>query len=253
MKKFLYLSILFYLSFASSFAQTRKTAVKTPAKPIVKAVAKPTIKPTTTKPTTTKPTTTKPIQVKTVAEITVEEWKTLAALLAAEDWEKSASLSLQLLNQIKIDNEKKQLAQLRYFYLYALAGKILKSSTAKSTIAQDTVWDELIRASARFTGKEFVLPPRRFLSDCKTVVNYICTVKDSDKALRTTATNKNGTEIHSFDYVLFDEKINPDEFTLNEMFLGGVLEKAVFNENLSKPCVMRLIFDKGFVRVADSK
>ncbi len=240
MKKLIFLSILFCFSAMFCFAQTHKTSAKISAKPLAKTPAK----------TSSKNIAAKPFQDKTVAEIGVEEWKNLTDALRAEDWEKSASLSLQLLNRIKIDNEKKQLAQLRYLYLYALAGKILKSAAAKNVIAENALQEELIRAAARFTGKEFVLPPRRFLSDCKTVVNYICSVKDNDKAFRTTATNKDGTEIHSFDYVLFDEKIDLNELPEKESFLGGVLKKAEFNEDLSKPWVMRLIFEKGFVRTA---
>lgn len=200
----------------------------------------------TSKPPAVKP---KPDRVRQTSEISAVEWKSLAAALTAEDWDKSATLSSQFINRLKIENEKKQLAQLRYLYLYSLAGKILALAAAKNTGGENAVRDELRKTAAAFAGKEFVLPARRFLGDCRKVFNYICAVKDNERALRTTATGKNGTEIHSFDYVLFDEKIAVGEFAENKTFLGGMLRKIEFNDDLAKPWVMRLIFDKGFVRV----
>lgn len=183
------------------------------------------------------------------AEISAADWKLLADWLTAENWEKSAALSMRFINRLKSDNEKKQLARLRYFYLYSLSGKIFELSATKNSAAEKAAWDELKKTAQAFAGKEFVLPPRPFLGDCRQVFNYICAVKNNDRALRTTATGKNGTEILSFDYVLFDEKISVNEFAENKTFLGGYLKKAEFNPDLSKPWVMRLIFDKGFVRI----
>jgi hypothetical protein len=67
--------------------------------------------------------------------------------------------------------------------------------------------------------------------------------------LRVTATNKDATAIISFDYVLFDTKVDLKEFTAKDAFLGGTLKKVEFNNDMSKPWVMRLIFEKGFARV----
>lgn len=182
-------------------------------------------------------------------EISAADWKTLADALTIENWEKSGALSLRFISRLKAENEKKQLARLRYFYLYSLSGKLFKLSAAKDAAGEKAVRGELKKSAAAFTGKEFVLPPRAFLGDCQKVFNYICTVKNNDRALRTTATGKNGTEILSFDYVLFDEKISVKEFAGNKTFLGGYLRKTEFNDDLSKPWVMRLIFDKGFLRI----
>jgi hypothetical protein len=102
-------------------------------------------------------------------------------------------------------------------------------------------------------GKEFLLPPRQFLSDCGQRVNYICPVKDNENALRVTATNKDATAILSFDYILFDTKVDLKEFTAKEAFLGGTLKNVEFNDDISKPWVMRLIFEKGFARVVVSR
>jgi len=224
MKKIILFTILLCLFVPVCFAQKRQTPINT-AKP-------------------------QPVQTPTATTISDTEWKILTAALQTENWEKSALLASQYLQKIKIDNEKKQLAQLRYFYLYALAGKILTFSSAKKTLEENAAWKELDEAVGKFIGKEFVLPPRRLLNDCKEVLNYICAVTGNDRALRVTATNKMGTAIHSFDYVGFDEKILSGEFAERETFLGGKLKTVEFNQDMSKPWVMRLIFEKGFVSLA---
>ena len=221
MKKIILFTIFLCFFVSVCFSQKRQTPVKT-AKP-------------------------QSVQTPIVKEISDADWKILTAASQSENWEKSALLASQYLQKIKTDNQKKQLAQLRYFYLYALAGKILKFSISKQTIEESATWKELDEAVGSFVGKEFVLPPRRFLPDCKKVLNYICTVTDNEQALRVTATNRAGTEIHSFDYVAFDEKMSLNEASAKELFLGGRLRKAEFNQDLSKLWVMRLIFEKGFV------
>ncbi|MDQ6788126.1 MAG: hypothetical protein M3033_15080 [Acidobacteriota bacterium] len=224
MKKLVSIFILFCFSAAFCFAQKRATPAN-PSKP--KAIL---------------------IQT-TPAAIPEAEWKNLADLLSAEDWEKSARLASEFINRIKTDNEKKQLAQLRYLYLFALSGKILKLREANDAVAENAVWYELKKSAAAFTGKEFVLPPRKFLGECSKLFNYICTVKGNDKALRSVATDAKGLEIHSFDYVLFDQKIALKEFVENKTFVGGVLRKIEYNDDLEKPWVMRMVFEKGFARV----
>ena len=94
----------------------------------------------------------KTVSAQTAAEISDADWRRLADTLFAEDWEKSTSLTAEFINRIKIDNEKKQLAQLRYLYLYALAGKILKLHEAKNAGGEATAWSELKKASISFTG-----------------------------------------------------------------------------------------------------
>jgi hypothetical protein len=83
------------------------------------------------------------------------------------------------------------------------------------------MWKELDTAVGNFVGKEFVLPARRFLPECKAVLNYICAVKNNNRLLRVTATNKEGAMIHSFDYVTFDEKISWGELIEKRLFSAG--------------------------------
>ena len=200
-----------------------------------------------------KPTQTTPVLNQFPTEISDKEWQIMNDSLRAEDWEKSAALASQLINRIKIDNEKKQPAQLRYLYLYSLAGKIVAYSEARKPVEEEAARNELKKAAESFIGKEFVMPPRRFLANCNQVLNYICTVKNNDNALRVTATNKEGTAIHSFETVVFDQKIDLKEFIEKETFLGGILAKVEFNKNKSNLWIMRLSFVKGFVRVVVNK
>lgn len=223
MKKLVFILILFCFTATLCLAQKRAIPQKSPISKIVPA--------------------------QTAAEIPDAEWKSLADALFAGDWEKSTSLSSAFINRVKIDNEKKQLAQLRYLYLYALAGKILKLREAKNAGGEAAAWYELKKAAASFAGKEFILPPRKFLGECAKLFNYICTVKNNDKALRSVATDSRGLEIHSFDYVLFDQKIALKGFTENKTFVGGILRKIEFNDELVKPWVMRMVLGKGFARV----
>jgi hypothetical protein len=227
MKKIIFLSILFCFSVTFCFSQK-----------IVKIE---------------KPNQLTPVLTEFSTKISDQEWQIMNDSLRAEDWEKSVVLASQLKNRVKIDNEKKQLAQLRYLYLFSLAGKIVAYSEARKPVEEESAREELKKAAENFIGKELVMPPRQFLADCKQKLNYICTVKNTDNALRVAATNKAGTTIHSFEIVLFDQKIDLKEFIEKETFLGGILAKVEFNENKSNLWIMRLSFVKGFVRVVVNK
>lgn len=187
------------------------------------------------------------------AEISEREWRIVIDALRLEDWDKSAFIASQLLGRVTTDNDKKQLAQLRYIYMYSLAGKIIAYSENNKHEAEAATRRELDATVKNFTGREIIMPPREFIGECKQVLNYICTVKNSDNALRVAATNKTGTSIHSFDYVTFDKKIDLKEFAGKEVFLGGTLAKTEFNDKQSNVWIMRLFFENGFARVVVSK
>ena len=193
-----------------------------------------------------------PVQTSGTAELSEAEWKVLTDALQTEDWTKSATLAAQYLQKLKSDNDKKQIAQLRYLRLYALAGKIAAVSGANVPADTDALWKELDDAASDYNDREFVLPPRRYLSDCAKVANYICRVADHERALRVTATNREGTAIHSFDYVVFDDRAALDNLPESELFLGGTLKRIEYNQDSTKPWVMRLIFEKGFVSAASA-
>jgi hypothetical protein len=224
MKKIIFITILISLSAIGASGQKTQTPVRI----IPKSV---------------------PVEQKALKAIADADWDILARTLTAEDWNKSAALAAQYLENLPVDNDQKQLAQLRYIYIYALTGKILDDNTKSNTLEAEKTWDELDRIIETFIGKEFVLPPRRFVEDCNKLLNVICRVKDTENAFRTTATNIEGNAIHSFDYVIFDAPVSIREFDEKQTFLGGILKKADYNEDKSKPWILRLYFTKGFVRV----
>ncbi len=187
------------------------------------------------------------------AEISDREWQLVNDSLRMEDWKKSADLSSQILRRVKTNNESKKLPQLRYIYLYSLAGEVVTYSMAHNPVNENAARKELTAAADNLIGKEFVMPAREFKANCDKVLNYICTVDKNGNVLRVTATNKGGTAIHSFETVLFDQKIDLKEFIGKEVFLGGTLAKVDFNDPQSNLWIMRLSFVKGFVRVVVDK
>ena len=189
------------------------------------------------------------VPFKTVTEISAADWQALAVTLEKEDWKQSAALAAQHLRTLQAENDKKQIAQLRYIYLFALAGQILNYNTVGNSADAEKAWTELDKVLGTFINKEFLMPPRPFTTDCAKKLNVVCQVKDTPNALRTTATNKEGSGIHSFDYVEFDEALNIKEFDGKEIFMGGILRKIEYNEDKTKPWILRLTFNKGFLRV----
>jgi len=189
------------------------------------------------------------VPFKTVSEISDAEWSALAAALAREDWKQSAALAAQHLQSLRTENDKKQLAQLRYIHLYSLAGQILSYNSVGNATDAERAWTELDKVLGTYVNQEFVLPPRLFTTDCEKKLNVICQVKETPNAFRTTATNKEGSGIHSFDYVQFDQAIDIKEFDGKQTFLGGILRRVEYNEDKSKPWILRLFFNKGFLTV----
>jgi hypothetical protein len=195
------------------------------------------------------PATPRNVPFKSVAEISETDWLALAAVIEKEDWKQSAALAGNHLQNLKNENEKKQLAQLRYIYLFSLAGQILNYNTVGNKTEAEKVWTEIDKVMEAFINKEFVMPARPFTTDCQKKLNVICEVKETPNAFRTTATNKEGSGIHSFDYVQLDQTANVKEFDGKEAFIGGTLRRAEFNEDPAKPWALRLFFNKGFLRV----
>lgn len=217
MKKLIFLTVFICLTVSFAFGQKRTSAA---VKPTPKNIVQP---------------------AASAGEIPVADWLTMAEAMYRENWEKVSTLAAQNLQKLKTDNQKKQLAQLRYIYLYSLAGKVSEGKMA---------FAEFERIANTFIGQEFLLVSRQLLADCKTKVNYICAAKDNDRVLRVTATNRSGTAIHLFEYVVLSERFDLRANSEKLAFLGGNLKKV--ESNLYKPemKIARLIFDKGYVKVA---
>jgi hypothetical protein len=179
----------------------------------------------------------------TVTEISVAEWDALTESLNKEDWTLSTALSSAAMNKLQGENDKQQLAQLRYLYVYALTGKVAQG---KATYA------ELEKALPNFIGREFVMPSRTILADCNQKVNYICSVKDEDGVLRVTAADKVAT-IHLFEYVKLSESFDAAKNDGKSAALSGILEAYENYSGKPNTKIVRLIFAAGLVTLAPTE
>lgn len=207
--------ICLLFSTIGSFAQTRKTPVKSTTKPPINKSTKP-------------------------LEIAEKDWNEMIKNLESEDWNKSSLFISNSLTKLKTENDKKQLARLRYFYLYSLAGKV---------VAKQLNFAALEKISESLIGKDFLLPPRSVLSDCQKALNYVCPVKDFVKTARFTASNKNFDAIHSFEYVQLPEIFEVEKYNGKFVLLGGKLKKVEFNPKKETSWIMRLYFENGTIEV----
>ncbi|HEX9959870.1 MAG TPA: hypothetical protein VGB00_02995, partial [Pyrinomonadaceae bacterium] len=194
-----------------------------------------------TRPAAVNPASKKIVQPARAGEIREADWLRMADAMYLENWEKSAALAAQNLQKLKTENAKKQLAQLRYIYLYSLAGKVSEGKMA---------FAEFERIANGFVGQEFMLVSRQLLADCSTKINYICAAKNDERVLRVTATNRSATKIHLFEYIVLKERFDVRANSEKLAFLSGNLKKV--ESTLYKPDmkIMRLVFDKGYVKVA---
>jgi hypothetical protein len=193
----------------------------------------------------------KPAPLTVPSEIPDADWKSLTDALEAEDWTKATELGERHLSVLKAENDRKQLARLRYLRLFSMAGEILARNARGDSAGAEGIWMRLDRAVAESIGKEFVLPPRTFAADCAKKLNFICIVRGTTNAVRMTATNLEGNGIHSFDYVRFAGTMPEFSDADAKYFIAGVLEKAEYNDDPAKPWVLRLFFKDGSVRRAD--
>lgn len=207
MKQFIIITIFLFLTGVTSFSQTKKTPVKTSVT----------------------------VPVAAVSEITDTEWNEIAKALEAENWDKSAFLSANALKKLTTENDKKQFASLRYFYLYSLAGKVQ---------AKLTTYAEFERISQVFIGKDFLMPSRQILADCTEKVNYICPVKNDLMSLRVTATNKSATSIIFFEYIRLADFFDVLTNNRKKVFLEGKLIK-VESDLKNNIRIIRLFFEDG--------
>ncbi len=151
--------------------------------------------------------------------------------------------------KIKTENNKKQIARLRYILLYALAGKIVEASLANKKPEEVIARIELENAANGFLDKEFFMPSREISDDCEGKLNYVCRSKQQKNVLRVTATDRMGTAIYSFEYVRLKENFSPLKNIGKQAVLGGILNKIEFNPMKSNVWIMRLFFENGSVNV----
>jgi hypothetical protein len=186
----------------------------------------------------------------TSTEISDRDWNQLSGALAREDWDLAARTSDDLLRSLKIENDKKQVAQLRYLHLFALAGRISRLIVGKNETAAGPAWEELENTAVSYRGQELMMPARSFSISCAGKVNFVCPIRDDRRALRVSSTNINGDFILAFEYYSFVEDIDLRDFEARKVFLVGKLDRFEFNQDDSKPWIMRLFIKSSAARIA---
>jgi hypothetical protein len=216
MQRFIIVIACLFVAAGGSFAQKRKTPAK--------------------------PSTPKPAPVTTVSELPEGEWSGIIRALEAEEWDKSSMLSGNALKKLRFENDKNQLARLRYIYLFSSAGRVAQGKMTAT---------ELQNIAQTFVGQAFIMLDRNALTNCQNSLNYVCPVKANKSALRVSATNKAFTTIHSFENV---KLLQPFDFTQNNLknvFVGGTLRQVEVNQKPEKVWIMRLSFENGWVQMVE--
>ncbi len=178
--------------------------------------------------------------VPAIDRISEADWGQLVNALNLEDWTKSSLLSTQYIARLKKENENKQLARLRYFQLFSIAGKIAQGKSN---------YEELEGVGNSLIGREFLTPVREAAADCLKKLNYLCNVIGNENAVRVTSVNHAATSILSFEYFLLTEKFDTVANSGKQVFLGGKLKRVELNPNKSTIWIMRLYFENGTAEI----
>lgn len=183
-----------------------------------------------------------------VKSISKEDWRIMEDALLQDNWTKSARLAKNYLEKLKFETSDRQVARLRYIYLYSLAGKVLSYSFAEKETEEEAAREELKRVSGELIGERFMFPTRRILNDCGDVLNYICPAKDKPGFLYVIAANQTGTVASpSIEYFDMGLKFDIEKHDKKAAVLTGVLKRVEFNQKKTNVWVMRLFFEDGFV------
>ncbi len=191
--------------------------------------------------------------VRPVNEFSAKDWERLGGALAREDWSPAVAMSRDMLARLTRENDKRQLAQLRYLHVFALAGQTNAYISGGNGRGAAESWTTLDAVLKTLDGKEMVMPARAFESDCRNRVNFVCPVRGNQRALRVTSTTKEGDAILSFEYFSFDSEVPFSELERKKVFLGGILEKAEFNSDQNQPWIVRLFFRKAEAGVSTDR
>ena len=181
---------------------------------------------------------------KPVSAITETQWKDLVAALKAENWEAAAALSSDYMKLMKEDDEKKTLARLRYMYLHSVAGKVFEGKMS---------FEELEKAVKDLIGKEVVTPYRKITLDCQGEFNLICPSEENKKRTMTTAANKEGTSIFSFEYADLKETVDFSGNKGKQAAVGGIIKDIVPNPNKTTIVIMRIFISDGYIKFLEPK
>jgi hypothetical protein len=185
-----------------------------------------------------------------VKSISEEDWKLMEDALLEDNWTKSARLAKDYLGKLKTETTDKQIARLRYIYLYSMAGKVLGYSFAEKKAEEEKAREDLKKAVSELIGERFMFPTRRILANCGDALNYICASDDKPGFLYVIAANSNGTVASpSIEYIDLgsNNKFDIKKHDKKAAVLSGILKRAEFNLEKTDEWVMRLFFEDGFV------
>lgn len=177
-------------------------------------------------------------------ELTDKQWQELVAALGNENWNTAFDLSDKYLKLLKDNDEAKSIANLRYIYLYAAAGKVSEGNMS---------FEELEKNVKNFVGKKVVMPYRQIAPECQSSLNFICSSDEAKNKAFVTATNQNGTTIHSFEYIQLKEDFNFAKHAGEEAAIGGVVQSIVPNPNKSRAIVMRIYISDAYIKLREEQ
>jgi hypothetical protein len=146
-----------------------------------------------------------------------QEWRDLINNLQTENWQDANTKSLTLLNQMpNAAPDDPTAALLRTMYIHSEAGLLNSGKVTQ---------DEAIKAVKGFTGKMIILPAHRVA--LKWALNTIQMVNEKTDTLFVTETNRKGTDIFAFDYIIPENKWSVEDFKTRDgefYSVGGIIK-----------------------------
>ena len=175
--------------------------------------------------------------IQTTDKLSDEQWLELETLLVKEDWVKSADLAAKHLKEMK-NGEEREVGLLRYMFIFASAGKV---TTGKMS------YEGLEKAMKALVGKTVCLPPLALTTNCMPPANKICANKGESDELFSAATNRAGTNIHAFNIIQLEKKMDLTKREGSAVVVGGRIKAIAPNPIKSRLWVMRLYIENGFI------
>jgi hypothetical protein len=175
--------------------------------------------------------------LQTSDKLSDEKWRELETALEKEDWVKSADLAAKFLKEAP-NGEEREVGLLRYIFIFASAGKVI---TGKMN------YEGLEKAMKALVGKTVSLPPLVLTTNCMPPANKICAKKGESDELFSAATNRAGTNIHAFNFIQLEKKMDLTEREGRAAVVGGSIKAIAPNPIKSRLWVMRLYIENGFI------
>jgi hypothetical protein len=188
----------------------------------------------------TKPKSNAKVVLPATVEIPENDWYLLNVSVSAEDWKKVEQITLEYLKKLPSENSKKQVAQLRYIYIFALQGQVANG---------DLDFEKLDEILQTFIGKDFLMPSRQISKSCKNILNYICPSENKENSLWIAATNSKGTVIHSFEYFQLNETFDIEKNKNRIAFSSGTLQEFTLNPRKTNTWIARLYFNNSQIAI----